>query len=162
MNNPKPFVKRFDHKDGWAALVINQVVASAPSFKVLGYVFIIDRTKTSPLWKLAAGHKEAGETPLQTAMRENQGETGLRLPAEAYLELPHCHKWNPRGDGHWSLLFKATMSQDDTRLIHPFDVGNEGEEAKYFTLAETYALIKSGQFLPLHLEKIRAAGCPLQ
>ncbi len=143
--------------DDWSSLVINKVIS--PEGQVVGYIFVIDRNKNNPLWKLAAGHKETGETPLQTAMRENQGETGLRLPEEAYTELHGQHEWRNYLSGHWSLLFEATVSIDQIGLINPFDQGNEGEEVRYFTLAEVTDLISRGEMLSPHLKKMRAAGC---
>ena len=154
---------RFDVEmnDAWSSLVINEVVSTEG--KVVGYILIIDRQKRDPLWKLAAGHKEVGETPLETAMRENQGETGLRLPRETYTELPDCHEWrHPKmltQRGHWALLFKATVPLDQVGLINSFDQGNEGEEVKYFTLAEVSLLISAGNILSVHLDKMARAGC---
>ncbi len=147
--------------DAWSSLVINEVVSNEG--RVVGYILVIDRQKRDPLWKLAAGHKEEGETPIETAMRENQGETGLRLPEETYTELPEFHEWKVNKwltqPGHWALLFKATVPLDQVGLINPFDQGNEGEEVKYFTLKELALLISSRKILSVHLDKMARAGC---
>jgi 8-oxo-dGTP pyrophosphatase MutT (NUDIX family) len=150
---------QFHTTDSWSSLVINEVVSTTGA--VVGYILVIDHHKRDPLWKLAAGHKEPEETPLETAMRENQGETGLRLPREAYQELSDFHEWRTRPSGHWSLLFKATVRLDQVGLINPHDHGNEGEEVKYFTLAELSELISGRGILEFHLGKMVKAGCTL-
>ncbi len=137
--------------DDWAALIINQVVNNLG--KVVGYIFVMNPGRPDAKWKFAGGHKEPGETPLETAMRENRGETGLRLPPEAYTELPDLLEW--RGN-HWSILFLATVTLDQVRLVNEYDIGNEGEVVIYFTLAELEAEILRKTILSSHLRKLQS------
>jgi ADP-ribose pyrophosphatase YjhB (NUDIX family) len=138
--------------DEWASLVINQVVDAGGT--VLGFIMVMNPNRPYPKWKLAGGHKEAGETPLQTAMRENQGETGLRLPPEAYKELTVGLDWRRRPTGHWSILFLAQVPITDVPLINEHDIGNEGEIVKYFTNEELDSEIRDHGVLSDHLFKL--------
>jgi 8-oxo-dGTP pyrophosphatase MutT (NUDIX family) len=114
--------------------------------------------RPNPKWKLPGGHKEQGETPLETAMRENQGETGLRLPREAFTEITSGHELRKRPTEHWSLLFLVHVPLDDVRLLHEHDTGNEGEVVRYFTLAELEIEIHNGTILLAHLYKLQAVS----
>jgi 8-oxo-dGTP pyrophosphatase MutT (NUDIX family) len=93
--------------DGWAALIINQVVDT--DGKVLGYIFVMNPDRPDAKWKFAGGHKEPEGTPLESARRENKDETGLRLPTEAYTELTDLLEWRKN---HWSILFLAKVPID--------------------------------------------------
>lgn len=138
--------------DEWASLIINQVVNEDGA--VLGYILVQNPNYPNPKWKLAGGHKEDGETPIETARRENQGETGLRLPQEAYTELPHGLEWRRYPTPHWSILFLAAVTFADVRLINEHDIGNEGEVVRYFTLEQLKAEIAYNTVLPTHLQKL--------
>lgn len=143
--------------DSWAALIINQVVDNLG--KVVGYIFVMNPDRPDAKWKFAGGHNEPGETPLETAMRENQGETGLRLPPEAYTELPDMIEWRRN---HWSILFLATVTLDQVRMANEYDIGNEGEVVIYFTLAELEAEILRETILDSHLRKLRSLQALLE
>lgn len=138
--------------DDWAALIINQVVNAGG--KVTGYILVMNPDRPNAKWKFAGGHKEPGETPLETALRENQGETGLRLHPEAYTELKDMLEWRRN---HWAILFLAKVTSDQVRLVHEHDIGNEGEIVRYFTLAELEVEIRNGTILAPHLRKFNQA-----
>ena len=65
-------------------------------------------------WDLPKGGAHAGETPLETALRETQEETGLRLEAGALLDLGRF-AYRPRKDLH---LFAALMPRFDVAALH--------------------------------------------
>ncbi|MBY0538294.1 NUDIX hydrolase [Patescibacteria group bacterium] len=136
----------------FASLVINQVMDADDG--ILGYIFVMNPDRPDPKWKFAGGHSEPGETPLEAAMRENQGETGLRLLREAYTQIDKASEWRPRPTGHWSHLFVAKVSIDQIRLVNEHDIGNEGEIVRYFTLAELEVEIRLGTILGAHLRKM--------
>lgn len=142
--------------DQWASLIINQVTDDATG-QVSGYILVMNPDRPDPKWKLAGGHKEPGETPLLTAMRENQGETGLRLPAEAYTTIDSGLEWRARPTGHWSILFMAKVPKDHIRLVHEHDIGNEGEKVRYFTNEELATEIRHNTVLGSHLKKLQLA-----
>lgn len=143
-------------QDDWASLIINQVIDELGA--VVGYIFVMNPDRPQAKWKFAGGHKEPGETPLQTAMRENQGETGLRLPPEAYTRIDNGLEWRHRSTGHWSILFLARVPFDQVRLINEHDIGNEGEKVRYFTIAKLDRAIAQGEILDFHLKKLPLAA----
>jgi len=118
----------------------------------LGYVFVID-PKFGPTvqYKLPAGHRNSGETPFDTAIREVQGETGISVPPDRVVytgkQLSH------RGD-HWRTLFVGDIFERELRQMHDFDVENEGEKPKYFTVAEFYECVRTGNFMRPHFKML--------
>jgi 8-oxo-dGTP pyrophosphatase MutT (NUDIX family) len=65
-------------------------------------------------WDLPKGGMAAGETPLQTALRETQEETGLALTAEALLDLGRFD-YRRRKRLH---LFATLMPRLDPSTLH--------------------------------------------
>ncbi len=131
---------------GWTGLSTGQHIP-------LGHVFIIERHKRDPVWKMPAGHKQENEKPLGTAMRELAGETGIRLPPEAFS---YCRKWRRESNYNgqyrwwWDLLFVALMRESDCQWMNQLHDQNEGEEPKYFTTAEFWDLVRTQNFMPKH------------
>lgn len=64
-------------------------------------------------WDLPKGGADAGETPLQAALRETHEETGLRLRADALLELGR-YAYTARTDLH---LYATHAPQVDPRRL---------------------------------------------
>lgn len=123
----------------------------------VGYVFVID-PKFGPMaqYKLPAGHKKAGETPLDTAIREVQGETGICVPPERVAYKGD--KWlSTRGD-HWRVLFVGDIFEYELRQMHDRDAENEGEKPKYFTVEEFYECVRKGNFMRAHFRMLEEAG----
>lgn len=152
-----PGSEPFTHEQlmGW-----EELKAGSP----IGYVFVIDRKferrgQVSE-WKLPAGHRkskpdepggEVDRTPLDTAIRELHGETGIQLPSDAFTYVgKYLH---PRGD-HWKCLFAAKMTEVDRDWLNNHHKENEGEEPKFFTPDEFYALVRDNKFMREHYEKL--------
>lgn len=65
-------------------------------------------------WDLPKGGASAGETPLQAALRETHEECGLRLQAEALVDLGRL-AYRARKDLH---LFGARLPRLDPATLH--------------------------------------------
>ncbi len=65
-------------------------------------------------WDLPKGGIHVGETPAQAALRETHEETGLRLGADALLDLGR-HAYTAKKDLH---LFACLSSRIDPRELH--------------------------------------------
>ena len=65
-------------------------------------------------WDLPKGGIHPGETPIDAALRETQEETGLRLCADALLDIG-CHAYTSRKDLH---LFACLSPRIDPRELH--------------------------------------------
>ena len=118
----------------------------------LGYVFIIDpKFGSSAQYKIPAGHKKTGETPFDTAVREVQGETGISVPPDRVTYVGK--QLSSRGD-HWRTLFAGDIFERELRQINDRDVENEGEKPKYFTVAEFYECVRTGNFMRPHFKML--------
>lgn len=56
-------------------------------------------------WGLAGGHMEFGESPEETAARESVEETGINLPAAAFVRLGYTNDPMPDEGKHYITLF---------------------------------------------------------
>ncbi len=157
--------------DSWSALIFTRVLPGSEALtraqllgrdalpsgqdRSVGHVFVIERHRRNPLWKLPGGHKQGGEAPLQTAIRELHGETGILLLPEAFH---YCAKWRREGRDRetqeiscwWDLLFVALMRESDCQWMNTAHEQNEGEEPKYFTVAEFRRMLINGEFMDKH------------
>ena len=118
----------------------------------VGYVFVIDpKFGDSAQYKMTSGHKKDGETPFDTAIREALGEAGIPIPPE---RVAYKTKYlAPRGD-HWKALCVGDIFEHELRYMHDRDVENEGEQPKYFTVAEFYECMRSGKFRRDHFRML--------
>ncbi len=156
----------------WAALIFPRVYREVPKRKSsgkvemkrepLGSVFIKDsKFGERALWKLPAGHKKKPDpdkpeekpdaTPLETAMRELEGETGIKLSSDAFT---YVGKWLGWRKDHWKILFTADFSEADRDWMHNHHPENEGEEPKFFTTDDFYAEVRAGKFMREHFDKL--------
>ncbi len=124
----------------WAAIVI----VYGPDGKM---VLVYDEGKPLPIfWKFAGGRKEKGETPEQTASRELEEETGLKVPASELSFLAKLPKRN-----HDLYVYKATV-QDFEGLA---DRGVEGECIAIFDKSELPEMV---DFFPPHRNIMKDLG----
>ena len=65
-------------------------------------------------WDLPKGGIHAGETPIDAALRETHEETGLRLAADALLDIGR-HAYTGKKDRH---LFACLSQRIDPRELH--------------------------------------------
>lgn len=150
----------------WTSLALLRVYTNGPLGKeferaleegrqrqMLGYVLVIDRRKfgDGAKYKLPGGHKKLGETPLQTAMREVEGETGISLPSHAFTYHDKYLGW--RKD-HWKCIFSANLSEKDRDWMNTNNVENEGEKPEFLTTEEFYRAVREGRVLREHYEKL--------
>ena len=139
----------------WSSFVFVQVFSSESEEGKeripLGYVFVIDRSfGDEAVWKLPAGHRRNGENPLQTAIRELAGETNISLPQSSFTYI-HSRLVGRKGAQYWKFFFTANADwKNDLPWISQNHPENEGEEPKFFTVAEFYELVRNGQFMMDH------------
>lgn len=149
----------------WASLILVRVHSGGPFTREqykgweerenstsIGYVFVIDpKFGSRAQYKLPGGHKQTGETPLETAIREMEGETSLRVVPEAFHYVGKYLHW--RKD-HWKCIFVADISEADRDWINDLHRENEGEKPKFLTAEQFYAEMRSGKFMPEHFQKL--------
>lgn len=130
----------------------------------IGYVFVIERRKKNPKWKLPSGHKKRDEdvkgwefdrTPRDTARHEQSSETGIDLPVSAFSYAGKYLSWK---EDHWKCLFSSKMTVASLEHMNSDHPENEGEEPKFFTVDEFYDLVRRGEFLIEHYEKLVEYG----
>ncbi len=125
----------------------------------LGYVFVIDpKFGSSAQYKMAAGHKKDGETPVETAIREALGETGIPIPRERVTYKNK--KLGPRSD-HWKVLCVGDIFENELKYMHDRDVENEGEQPRYFTVDEFHQCVRKGNFMRQHFKMLEEVALVL-
>lgn len=124
----------------------------------LGYVFVIEpRFGDDAQYKLPAGHRKNGEDPLETAVREVQGETGLHIPPDRFRYAGK--EWTSGRHGpHWKILFLCYVYEHELRQMNEFDAENEGEQPKYFSIDEFYESVTKGGFMMPHFSMLERFG----
>jgi 8-oxo-dGTP pyrophosphatase MutT (NUDIX family) len=120
----------------------------------MGTALVIDKKQfgDSALWKVPGGHSEEGETPEQTASRELGGEAGL-------IQHPREFHYFPGGSPlirssfrpafRWR-LFATAFPASKIRNVGDKVYGNEGEEARYFSVEEFWRLCATQMFIHPH------------
>jgi hypothetical protein len=166
----------------WAAFIFVRVFANPPEGATLGqviegkgnhipigYVLVIDPAfGDSAVWKVPAGHKQcvdekSDDPPRSTAMRELEGETGIKVPEERFAFAgKFLSKGYWKGDEyrnpHWKIFFTADISEHDASSMNIVHDENEGEIPKFFTRAEFAGLVRIGKFMRDHFRKLRELG----
>jgi len=118
----------------------------------VGYVFVIERNRRDPKYKLAGGHKVKGETPQETAQRELKGETGLVRALDEFVYI--SAEWKDRPSPHWSVLFSINVRVSDLTMMHPYDVENEGEQPEYLSMSQFRTEVGSQGILRPHIKRL--------
>lgn len=125
----------------------------------VGYVFVIDpKFGSTAQYKLQNGHKKPGETPFDTAVREAKGETGICIPPE---RVTYKYKELGRSGDHWRVLFDGYIFEHELKQMDDRDAENEGEQPKYFTVAEFHECVRKGNFMRAHFKMLEEAGLVL-
>ena len=128
---------------------------------LVGYLLVIEKRRPDAKFKMPGGHRQPGEYPTQTAARELVGETGLDLPLSAFTYVNS--EWRdarpPRSlRGHWSMLFVADINEkEDVPWMSSLHRENEGEEPKFFRLAEFARLVQGDGLLRSHFVRLKEA-----
>jgi 8-oxo-dGTP pyrophosphatase MutT (NUDIX family) len=160
----------------WASLIFARVFCGQEPFSpeqlmgwekrkdrpLCGNVFVIDpKFKDSAQWKLPGGHfkrakktpegETPDKTPFDTAVREFEGETGIKAFPEAFR---YIGKWlGHRGD-HWKCLFTVDITEGDRDWMNELHKENEGERPKFFIPDDFYTTVRDGKFMPEHYHKL--------
>lgn len=128
----------------------------------LGYVFIIDHQFGDlAKWKMPAGHSQPADflqddPPLATAIRELQGETGIRTLAENFCYVGKWLRpaWRDRNGlerpAHWQILFVASIAEEDRDWLNDHEPENEGEVPKFFSQNDFERIVHEGRFMETH------------
>lgn len=92
------------------------------------------------LWEIPAGKTDAGETPLQTAMRELEEETGYQTDEMHYLGkmYPTC--------GYSDEVIHLFVAKNLKKTNQHLDE-NEALELYFFTPEEIYRMLKDGKIV---------------
>lgn len=102
------------------------------------------------LWKLPGGHKQEGETPLHTAIRELEGETGIKASAERFQRIrSYAVNWPVP---HQRVLFRCRITEEERDWLNDREYGNEGEQPKFFSVEEFRELARGRKILVVHRE----------
>ena len=157
----------------WSSLIFPRVRRETPrtnssgehvvDYVPVGYVFVIDlKFGDRAQWKLPAGHRkkasmckpgeEPDRTPLDTAVRELHGETGIGLTPESFT---YVGKWLHWQKNHWKILFTADLSETDSNWMNDHHHENDGEKPKFFTAEEFYVEVRADMFMREHYEKLK-------
>ena len=87
------------------------------------------------LWDLPGGGREAGETPLDCALRETLEETGLRVP-ESAITWDRVYA-NPRPD-RWPTWF--FVAEPGWLALPHVRLGDEGQDLRWFPVDQFVAM----------------------
>ncbi len=122
-----------------------------------GHVFVIDRAfGDRAQWKMPAGHKGNGDvTPLDTAVRELLGETGIQSLPDAFR---YCGKQLGYNKDHWRCLFTADITTVDRDWMNNHHPENEGEEPKFFTVEQFWTMQRERKMLKNHYDWLVERG----
>lgn len=112
------------------------------------------RHDARPLWTFIAGEIEAGETPVDAAIREVREETGLAVRA---VEHDLCSRAHPAtGRTMIYLVCEPVGERTDVRVGDPEELA----EVRWVPLAEALELLGDGVYEPVrrHLVRVLRPG----
>ena len=124
----------------------NKMVVFACLFSSDGRLLIQQRSPQKSLgghWDVSAGGAvQSGESSLDAVVRETAEELGITLPKESFVKLMSLYY-----EGHIHDIYAARWDGDSAALHL-----QEGEvsAAKWATEREVYAMMDTGEFLPVH------------
>ncbi|MBA3788930.1 NUDIX hydrolase [Patescibacteria group bacterium] len=146
--------------DEWCGMTFARVYPDGEiptSALPVGYIFVIEPSRRDPKYKMAAGHKQPGEDPLQTAQREFTGETGILLPTARF---EFAGKWDRKGPNgpYVDILFTANLTKSEAAGMHSSHTENEGEQPEFFTVENFRASVMGGGFMRKHVDMLVECG----
>lgn len=146
-------------EDSCAALVFARVYEDknvGNPEALIGVVVVKDEKFPDPRFKLPGGSREAGETPLDAAVRELFEETGLVVSKERVVFIDARFFEIPRP--HWSVLFTADLEQHQLKTINSDHPENGNVTPQYFTVREFREEAAYGEVLDAHLQRLLDNG----
>jgi 8-oxo-dGTP pyrophosphatase MutT (NUDIX family) len=111
---------------------------------------VIEDQHATPYWKLPGGRNEAGEDPLDTAVRELWEETGLELKKSDLVQLLVFNRTIHDRTHEFYLFGAKTDSFDGLR-----EYGTEGERVGLFSEHNLKTML---ELLPFHREVLAKIG----
>ena len=128
------------------------VGCSAVIFDETGEKVLLTRRADNGKWCLPSGHMEAGESAVETCIREVKEETGLSVQVKRLVGIytsPHRLLQYPDGNKFHlvALSFEAEMIDGE------LTTSDETTEFGYFSLPEIYEL----DMVQMHIERIEDA-----
>ena len=125
------------------------VGCSAVIFDETGQKVLLTRRADNGRWCLPSGHMEAGESAVETCIREVKEETGLSVQVKRLVGIytnPHRLLEYPDGNRYHlvALSFEAEMIDGE------LTTSDETTEFGYFSLPEIYEL----DMVQMHIERI--------
>lgn len=113
---------------------------------------LLTRRADNGKWCLPSGHMEAGESAIETCIREVREETGLSVQVKKLVGIytnPHRLLEYPDGTS-----FHLVALNFETEIVGgELTTSSETTEFGYFSLSETYGL----DMLQVHIERIEDA-----
>jgi len=128
------------------------VGCSAVIFEETGHKVLLTRRADNGEWCLPSGQLEAGESALETCVREVQEETGLSVQVKRLIGIyTNPHRLLEYPDG--SRFHLVALSFEAERVGGELTTSDETTEFGYFSLPEIYEL----DMLQIHIERIEDA-----
>ena len=128
------------------------VGCSAVIFDETGQKVLLTRRADNGKWCLPSGHMEAGESAVETCIREVKEETGLSVQVKRLVGVyTNPHRLLEYPDGNKFHL--VALSFEAEVIGGELTTSDETTAFGYFTLAEIYEL----DMLQIHIERIEDA-----
>lgn len=103
---------------------------------------LLERRSDCDLWGLIGGGRKAGETDLQTALRETREETGLELPASAFVPVRVYDDPDRIASYRDGSVWNMVIALFRVELTHPpaLHCSRESSRLRFFTRQELKSL----------------------